>query len=195
MHPSLTQTCTAFAGHEMIAAGPVAEVALAVKKRQRVDPNLTVLVFDDESSAQVEIDWRGTADEVVARLRTQDAEGAENKSSGPGRPKLGVVAREVTLLPRHWEWLAVQRGGASATLRRLIEEARKNDGGAELRRKAQDAAYKFMTALAGNLPRYEEALRAFFAGEQAAFEKAVAAWPRDVKEHAVKLATRAFTVA
>lgn len=191
MRPSLQKTCTAFAGHEKIADGPVADVALAVHKRLSANPKLTVLVFDDETSAQVELDLRGSADDILGRLH-EDAVGPEEKRSGPGRPKLGVIAREVTLLPRHWEWLASQRGGASATIRRLIEEAKKSSGDADDRRRAQDAAYKFMNTVAGNLPRFEDALRAFFAGQKASFETAIADWPRDVREHAMKLAGRAF---
>ena len=117
-----------------------------------------------------------------------EPDAAEDGARGRGRPKLGVVAREITLLPRHWDWLAAQPGGASATLRRLVENA-KRDGGAEGRRRAaREAAYRFLSAVAGNLPGYEEALRALFAGDAARFETQMADWPKDVRAYALRLA-------
>jgi len=117
-----------------------------------------------------------------------DPNAAVEKSRGRGRPKLGVVAREVTLLPRHWEWLATQPGGASVALRKLVEEARRTHAGSDKRRNAQEAAYHFMAAIAGNLPGFEEATRALFANDQEGFRGRLVAWPDDVREHAIKLA-------
>ncbi len=111
---------------------------------------------------------------------------------GPGRPRLGVVAREVTLLPRHWEWLGGQPGGASVALRKLVEQARKANGGRDRQRRAQEAAYRFMSALAGDLAGFEEAIRALFAGDRARFDQLVAPWPVDVGEYARRLGARAF---
>jgi hypothetical protein len=111
---------------------------------------------------------------------------------GPGRPKLGVVAREITLLPRHWDWLAQQRGGASVALRRLVDEARRTHEGKDRIRHAQDAAYRFMSTIAGNRPNYEAAIRALFAGEPVRFATLIAEWPADIRKHALKLAERAF---
>jgi hypothetical protein len=113
-------------------------------------------------------------------------------SRGPGRPKLGVVAREVTLLPRHWEWLARQTGGASVALRKLVEEARRTGEVGHRVRQAQEAAYRFMSVMAGNRPNYEEAIRALFAGEASRFEKLIAEWPADVRRHAARLAQGAL---
>jgi hypothetical protein len=107
---------------------------------------------------------------------------------GRGRPKLGVVAREVTLLPRHWDWLATQPGGASVALRKLVEEARRTGGDRDRSRAARDAAYHFMSAMAGNLPGFEEASRALFADDRRRFAGLIAGWPDDVRDHAVKLA-------
>ena len=107
-------------------------------------------------------------------------------------PELGVVAREVTLLPRHWDWLAGQPGGASVTLRKLVEQARKDNEGKDRLRRAREAAYRFLSAMAGNLPGFEEAARALFAGHRDRFAAVVAPWPQDVREHAVKLAARGF---
>jgi hypothetical protein len=105
-----------------------------------------------------------------------------------GRPKLGVVAREVTLLPRHWEWLNAQPGGASVALRKLVEAARRANGDKDRSRAARDAAYHFMSAMAGNLPQFEEACRALFAGDHRRFTTLIAAWPGDVRDHIIRLA-------
>ncbi|ERO60614.1 DUF2239 family protein, partial [Pseudomonas piscis] len=100
-------------------------------------------------------------------------------------------AREVTLLPRQWDWLASQPGGASAVLRRLVDEARRNPDAAQQRRMAQEAAYQFMLALAGDLPGYEEATRALFAGDLEGLGQRLQGWPEDIREHALRLATGA----
>ena len=114
---------------------------------------------------------------------------------GPGRPRLGVVAREVTLLPRHWEWLGTQPGGASAALRRLVESARRDGAGKDRVRAAQESAYRFMLAVAGNEPGFEEATRALFAGHAARFGECLAAWPPDVRAHALRVSAAAFGAA
>jgi hypothetical protein len=110
----------------------------------------------------------------------------------PGRPKLGVVPREVTLLPRHWDWLAGQPGGASVALRKLVEQARRTNQDKDRLRLAQEAAYRFMSTMAGNEPGFEEAARALFAANQVRFSEFVEPWPIDVRDHAKKLAARAF---
>jgi hypothetical protein len=145
-----------------------------------------VVIFDDASSQVVEIDFRGTPAEVVERLEPK-----AEAPRGPGRPKLGVVAREVTLLPRHWEWLNLQPGGASVALRKLVEHARKSNESRDRVRVARESAYRFMSAMAGNEPGFEEATRALFAGDRAKFEEHVRRWPADVREHAKKLAAAA----
>jgi hypothetical protein len=104
-----------------------------------------------------------------------------------------VVGREVTLLPRHWEWLASQPGGASVTLRRLVEAARRNEAGHDRVREQQESVYRFMTHLAGDAPGYEEAVRALYARNAGAFETHTASWPNDVREHARALAAPVFS--
>jgi hypothetical protein len=201
-----TDLCTAFSGDRRIASGPLQTVALAVKRKKADD----VLIFDDTTGRQIDVDLRGSDRAIVQRLAQRaanhraesvqagrpsppacdsiDTNAAVEKSRGRGRPKLGVVAREVTLLPRHWEWLATQPGGASVALRKLVEEARRTHAESDKRRKAQEAAYHFMSAIAGNMPGFEEATRALFANDQLRFREWIAAWPDDVREHAIKLA-------
>ena len=110
----------------------------------------------------------------------------------PGRPKLGVVAREVTLLPRHWEWLNGQPGGASVALRKLVEEASRAKVGLDRARRARDAAYRFLTAMAGDMPGFEEAIRALFAGNSEGFQSQTEAWPPDIRDYSYRMAEAAF---
>ncbi|WMY07996.1 DUF2239 family protein [Paraburkholderia phenoliruptrix] len=198
-----SRTCTAFAGHRLIASGTLPPVALAVREVLARGEQAPVLVFDDATAAPVEFDLRGTEEEIVARLvEAQHAADPANDASpdagaagaprGRGRPKLGVVAREVTLLPRHWDWLNAQPGGASVALRKLVDTARAAGEHLDRRRAAQEAVYRFMTALAGNLPDYEEATRALYAGDRPRFEEKIAQWPEDVRAYTVRLAGNAF---
>ncbi|BDU70221.1 hypothetical protein GETHOR_23220 [Geothrix oryzae] len=191
MDDRLLTPCTAFDGPRRITAGPLRSVALRVKTHLETHATGSVLVFDDETGRVVDLDTRGTPEEVVARL-SPVAPPQPGEPRGRGRPKLGVVAREVTLLPRHWDWLNAQPGGASVTLRKLVEEARRIGGAGEGKRQAQDRAYRFMSALGGDEPGYEEALRALYAADRAAFLAHTQAWPVDVRDHARALAQPAF---
>lgn len=190
MDDSHKQDCIAFEGSTCVATGPLAEVALAVKAAVEKGVSREILVFDAVTSRPIEIDTRGTPDEVLARL----APGSEGPAPArsPGRPKLGVVAREVTLLPRHWDWLRAQPGGASVTLRKLVDQARRTNGGKDRMRQAQDSAYRFMSAVGGDLPQFEEATRALFAGDPVVFAALIADWPADIRRHVEKLATAVF---
>ena len=190
----VARSCTAFQDVRRIASGPLAGVAARVKALlDRGEPS-AILIFDDVTGEPVEVDFRGSLKDVLARLteRTESVPTSSPEQRGPGRPKLGVVAREVTLLPRHWEWLARHPGGASVALRKLVEEARRASGDKDRRREAQAAAYRFMSALAGNEPGFEEAARALFAGNEARFSEVIAAWPRDIRDHAQRLAAPTF---
>jgi hypothetical protein len=184
------QDCTAFVGSQIVAAGPLEEVALAIKQHLRQDPTAAPLVFDDTTGRPIDLDLRGTDEAVVQRL--EDHPGLRAPARAPGRPKLGVVAREVTLLPRHWDWLNSQPGGASVALRRLVDEARHAHPVADRMRRARETTYRFMTAVAGNEPGYEEATRALFAGKSARYYGLIKGWPADVKLYAGKLALEAF---
>ena len=169
-------THTGFLDHLRIASGPLAEVALAIRHRPGA------LVFEDETGRQTDLDMRGTEDEICARHTVP--------ARGPGRPKLGVTAREVTLLPRHWDWLAAQLGGASVALRKLVETASHEPSAA--RNAARDAAYRFASALGGNQAGFEEAMRMLYAGKRKKFHRQLESWPPDVRVYLEKLAATAF---
>jgi hypothetical protein len=177
--------CTAFSSAKRIASGELREVARAAKAEIDRDKWAQVLIFDDVTANVIEIDLRGVEPSI-------EPTPPQEETRRPGRPKLGVVAREVTLLPRHWEWLASQPGGASVALRKLVEQARHANQGRDRRRRAQDAAYRFLSAMAGNAPGFEEAIRALFAGQRDRFNEIVEPWPVDVRDHAKKLAAVAF---
>ena len=171
------RSCIAFEGARRIAFGPLAAAAACVRVAMATARE-PVLVFDAATSEPIEVDPRG--DPAIAAPRPL------------GRPRLGVVAREVTLLPRHWSWLSSQPGGASVALRKLVEEARRTSAGPDRVRAAQEATYRFISAMAGNLPGFEEAARALYRADHAGFEATIAAWPTDIRDHAARLAGAAF---
>ena len=175
-----------FSCHRLIARGPLGAVLEAVRTAAAGDP--APLVIDLATGRVVDLDERGSLDEARARLTPAP----EAEKRGPGRPKLGVTAREVTLLPRHWDWLSAQPGGASVALRKLVEAALRDAEGPDRARKAKEAAYRFMTALAGDLPGYEEATRMLFAGDWTAFDAATEGWPEGVRETAQEMAAGAW---
>ncbi|WP_199092457.1 DUF2239 family protein [Bosea sp. ASV33] len=181
---------TAFHDTNRIACGPLVAVALAVKAALTADPAAAILVFDDATGKVVDLDLRGDAAEIAARYAPRSGDIATPSDDAPrgrGRPKLGVVAREVTLLPRHWDWLALQPGGASQALRRLVDDARKSDGGRSQARAAQERAYAFIATMAGDREGFEEASRALFAGDDARFAAHSRSWPADIRSYAKRL--------
>jgi hypothetical protein len=211
------ETCIAFRGPIKIGEGTAHDIVRAIFREGGDRRQGAVLVFDARTSHPVELDLRGSEAEALARLSqaatrdatpdaTRDATPAATSDStpdasteapprrGPGRPRLGVVPREVTLLPRHWDWLNRQPGGASAAIRRLVEQARTSStaGARESRRAAQESAYRFLSSMLGNEDGFEAATRALFAADAAAFEAASAAWPADLRDHARRLAATAF---
>jgi hypothetical protein len=190
---SMQKTFTAFQGQRRVVSGPAGEVALVVK-RMAPRPDEPIIIFEDGTGRSIDFDLRGGDREVLARLAKLipppvEETAAPTEPRGRGRPKLGVVAREVTLLPRHWEWLSAQPGGASVALRKLVDEARRASGDKDRERQARDAAYHFMSTMAGNLPQFEEASRALFADDRRRFTGLIADWPADIRDHIVKLAT------
>ena len=189
MTQSTHTACTAFDGDRRIGSGPLREIILVVKRAVEGGASGPVLIFSDTDGRVIDVDTRGADAAVVARLPPDhDEDAASAEPRGRGRPRLGVVAHEVTLLPRHWDWLAAQPGGASAAVRRLVEDARRVHADRDRGRQIRDGAYRAMSALAGNLPGFEEASRALFANDRARFAEQVAGWPVDVRGYVVRLA-------
>lgn len=186
-HP---ETYTAFRGETFLASGPMLHVALAVKSELATDSAQSILVFEDRTGRQIDIDLRGDDDAIALRLAPAGDDGQAKRA---GRPKLGVVSREVTLLPRHWDWLGAQPGGASVTLRKLVDAARKAEGSQAVAGRAREAADRFMATMLGNHPGYEEASRALYGGDGGRFAALTQAWPADLRDHARRLAAPAFS--
>jgi hypothetical protein len=179
-----------FEGDRRLAAGSKLEVAVAAQARLVQAPEASLLIFDPEGR-QVDFDLRGGPEDLARRLGEAGAD-LDAAPRGRGRPKLGVTAREVTLLPRHWEWLAAQPGGASVALRKLVEAARRETEGPGRRRAAREAAYRFASVMAGDRPGFEDMSRALFAGDAEGFEARIADWPADIAGHLRGLVEEAF---
>lgn len=191
MKTEVIRTFTAFAGQRRLGSGRVEDVLLCIKTHLDRDETESILVFDDRTGEPIDFDLRGSIEETIARLAAHPLfsnERAEPKRPGPGRPKLGVISREVSLLPRHWDWLEAQPGGMSVALRGLVETARKQGQGKLLARRAREAAGKFMWTMAGDLANFEEASRALYAKDDATLETVIGAWPQDIRQHVLRLA-------
>ncbi len=203
-HPS---RCIAFQGTQRIATGTFAEVAMAIKRAEDTGQHRPILFFNAQTSEQLEADTRGSLEDVAKRYAdASPTPPASGEQASPveddppveaartrGRPKLGVVAREVTLLPRHWDWLATQPGGASVALRKLVEDARRTHASRDQARQSREAAYRFMSVMGSSLESFEEATRALFAGDRVRFDALLGDWPVDVREHASALALDSFS--
>ena len=183
MAPDPVRPVSAFKDFRRIAVGPLPEVAVVARAAGD-----GVLVFDDATGHLVDFDPASLAYEQQAFEAAREAEATPPAPRGRGRPRLGVVAREVTLLPRHWAWLATQPGGASVALRKLVEQARRDNTGEDTVRLAIEAGYRVMSALAGDLPRFEAASRALFARDRKAFAAEIADWPADLGDYVTRLA-------
>ena len=215
MSPPSSADFIAFEGPRRLVQGHLTDVVLQVKAATEARPLARWMVFNARSSELLDFDLRGTPDEVLARLAVTHAALAPTQAvpladvseaaaaepgnpgegpsrSGPGRPKLGVVAREVTLLPRHWEWLSQQPGGASVALRKLVEQASKAGQSQDQRRLSQEATYRFMSAMAGCMEGFEEAARALFAADRVRFEALTGLWPADIHTHLQHLSQAAW---
>lgn len=198
MESQANKTFTAFLGPRLVAAGTLSEVAVTLRRILQRMRNGIPLVFDNDTGNQLDLDLRGTCAEVKARytdksdavLPVPDEEVPITK--GRGRPRLGVVAREVTLLPEHWEWLASQPGGASVALRKMVHEARQANVERDQQRRIYERVYNVMVVLAGNLPGFEEASRALFAGELDRLAELATEWPTDIKSYIIRLAYPQF---
>ncbi len=188
--PDMTDqtTYTAFAGSRRVAGGDLQAVLRVLKGRFDREESEPVLVFDDLTGEQCDFNLRGSIEDVLARA-------APSPPRGPGRPKLGVTSREVSLLPRHWEWLERQASGLSGTLRRLVEQASRDEPPKERALRIRGALSRFLTSMAGDRPHYEEATRALFNGDVARFEALVRKWPKDIREYAMTKAVAASRAA
>jgi uncharacterized protein len=185
-------TYTAFVGNRLLCKGRLQEVVLKVKNQEGKHEDESILIFSNSTGSQIDFNLRGSKSEVLSRLDIFIPDSVDKNSDGPGRPKLGVVAREVTLLPRHWEWLANQTGGASVNLRKLVEEASKKSLGVRSIKQSQEITYKVMSVLAGNLNGYEEAIRALYRKDKKSFVQCLEGWPKDFSKHFMKLAKPVF---
>lgn len=189
-----TKNFIAFADQsKKVAEGSLPAVAEKSKAYLLAHPDAGVIVFDALTSQQVEIDFRGTPEAVRKRIEKTESPGSFSSDDaetrgGPGRPKLGVVSKEVTLLPQHWNWLSEQTGGASVTLRKLVDASMKKNAGRDSLRRAQESAYRFLLVTAGDRENYEEVLRALYAQDQTKFKRLMSTWPKDVRDHAFALA-------
>ncbi len=187
----------AFDHHNCVYQGSLLDIAVWERSNKYEVNKPPLLIFEMDSGRQIDINTHGTDAEIMDRYALVNDKEEESTAPQPtkskrGRPKLGVVGREVTLLPRHWEWLDRQRGGASGTIRRLVDEARKQNARSDGMRLAQDRTNRFISAIAGDLPGFEEATRALYSGNEAAFVKHVEDWPKDVRTYTLKFSEGAF---
>jgi hypothetical protein len=166
---------TIFEGFNAVGRGTHSEVRQAVRALKAERETATFLVFNDETGESLDQDFERV--ETAHLLQARVTEAAPRKV---GRPRLGVVAREITLLPRHWEWLEAQQGGASVALRKLVEIARKQQEPEDRIRHAISVTFKFLNVMGGRMPGFEDVNRALFQRDWARFDALVAAYPRDV---------------
>ena len=185
-------TYTAFEGFQICAHGSLDSVAISIKQRLKKDPTTQFLIFSNSSGKQMDLDLSGSQKVILERLKIYQASHF-SPATGPGRPKLGVISREVSLLPQHWEWLSNQSGGASATIRRLVDEKIKEPVSAENQiKQAQEVVYRVLSSLAGNLPNYEDVIRFLYRRDKKSFRNAMSDWPKDVVSHTMALSKRVF---
>lgn len=188
----ILSTYTAFEGNQLICRGTLSEVVLNIKKRIGKAEDSGILIFSDSTGQTMDFNFQGSEKDVLKRLEIYVTESTAKENVGPGRPKLGVVAREVSLLPRHWEWLATQPGGTSAVLRKLVDEAKKKSSGDLSIKQLQERAHRFMSVIAGDMQGYEEALRFLYRRDKENFLLQIQKWPDDVKNHAIELSNAIF---
>lgn len=187
-----TISCTAFEGEHRLASGPPWVVGLAVRDAIEAGRPRAIVIFDDWTGRQIDFDLRGSREEIEARLGKPVEAPEDGTRTKRGRPKLGVVSREVTLLPRHWDWLSEYSGGASAKLRRLVERARKEKSAQDTAPRARQAADRFMMSMLGDQPNYEDVSRALYSGDRRRFLTLSESWPAELRDHAWRLAAPAF---
>jgi hypothetical protein len=183
---------TAFEGHKLFFKGTLSEVVLKIKHQMGKAENTSILIFSDATGKVIDFNFQGSKTDVEKRLEVFVTKNSVDENTGPGRPKLGVVSREVSLLPKHWEWLATQAGGASTTLRKLVDEAQKKSLTGHSTKNILEATHKFMSTLGGDLQGYEEALRALYRKDQKMFLSQIEDWPRDLQKHLIEISKKVF---
>lgn len=183
-------TYTAFDGSKIISQGTLAHIALSLKQKTREQKTATLLVFSDLTGRQIDIDLSGTDKQVLDRLKVYSPQELQ-ANTGAGRPKLGVMPREISLLPNHWEWLLNQDGGSSAVIRNLIDEKMKSRSKDKVK-SAQETTYKFLSAIAGDLPNFEEAIRFLYRKDKKKFSELISSWPKDIIKYSMMLASDVF---
>lgn len=177
---------TAFNNNEILAQGSLETIALAVRQKVKEDKNASILIFSDLTGRQIDIDISGTEKQVLERLKIYSSNKTPQVSAGAGRPKLGVIPREISLLPHHWEWLINQDGGSSGIIRKLIDDKIKSTSPDKVKI-AQERAYKFLSAIGGNLPNFDEATRYLYRKDKEKFQELTSSWPKGIVKHSMAL--------
>lgn len=189
---NMFNTYTAFMGTDFFGQGSLSEIILKIKKYIGTAENTNILIFSDLTGKAIDFNFQGSLLDVQKRLDVFVSENSTQQITGPGRPKLGVISREISLLPAHWEWLATQPGGSSAVIRKLIDEARKKSEGSLSIKQIQERVHRFTTAMAGDLQGYEEALRALYRKDEDQFLIQMGSWPSDIRDHVINLSKPIF---
>lgn len=189
------ETYTAFDNTSIIAHGSLRDVILKTKKILGKSENSSFLIFSDSTGKTIDFNFQGTEKEILKRLEIFVSNSDEKiELARPGRPKLGVISREISLLPRHWEWLATQSSGASSSIRNLIEDAIKKSTSKVSLKQQQEKVYRVMTTLAGDLDGYEEAIRSLYKRDRESFIKFTKGWSKDLRSYLEKLTNDVFEV-
>lgn len=188
----IQHTFTAFQNNNMLTSGQPWEVAIALKAAMKVDRESEFLCFDDSKGSFIDLNLSGSYEDIIERYKPAEPTSQKNKHSKAGRPSLGVISKEITLLPRHWEWLAQQESSASATLRKLVETAIKSNSQEELVRQAKATTDRFMISMLGDEINYENAARALYRGDKVQFRDLTRRWPADLRHHVMRLSAPVF---
>ncbi len=186
---------TVFLDQKMLIRGNLSASVLAAAKAKMDDNHSRVVIYNDSSGKPIDVELQGSTEDIIKNIEGNPAlhqymihpEKQAKKPKKRGRPKLGVTSKEISLLPRHWQWLARQKGSPSATLRRLIDESRKANMGRELVEQSRDAVHAFMWDMCGNFVNFEEATRYLFRNDFVTFYEKISTWPNDIKEHVRRL--------
>lgn len=179
---SIANRYTAFRGDTRIITDSLFNVALALQKQSEMN----VLVFNDQTGQQIDLDLSGSEDDL--KQRYTEVEYVKKV----GRPKLGVISREITLQQKHWNWLDQQSSSASAVIRKLIDKELNDPSSESNIMLAKQAIDHFMLAMLGNMPNYEEATRALYQGNKSHFLALIHNYPKDLKVYLELKAQTAF---